>query len=169
MARPTVQDLARHARIPDLDAALNNEDLERFLGAAIEHVESQCGPLDPTSTVTLWSDGGTILLPFYGVESVTVVDATDLPVEVHPGSNLLAGSVRLAYPYAGTYTFSVTRARPAVDALWLATLLIAAYLWDARRGATSNNRPQVGDELEPDRIPPRARTLMAPWMMPGIA
>ncbi len=169
MARPTVEELATHARVKPADVEEFRDDLQRFIGAACGLVESSCGPLDDGSTRRVRLSGGMLLLPFSGVESVTVTGPAGAAVVDVTASDLASGIVRLTGATAGTYTVTVVREKDAEDALWLAALIIAKNLWDLRRGATAT-RPG-DDDLVPERyaVPSQAWGLMAPWADLGVA
>lgn len=140
-----------------------------MLLAATQSVEARCGAMEPrTTTAVVESHYDELYLPEWPVISVTSVDG----VTVDPSVSLTFG--RRWTPAKYTVEYRVGR-DPVPDDLRLATLIIAAHLWETQRGpvgvTTQFTGVQGGTVVMPRgfALPNRALELMDPYMMSVIA
>lgn len=181
MAEVTVEVIAEYLRIPPAERADAQADLVEVTAAAIEHVETLCGPhADDTRTLTVRASGSSVLLPVTRLSAVLEVRRPDgTVVDVDPVDvDLLAGILVLRDPTPGDWQVDVAFTGRAAS-LTLAVKIIASHLWETRRGTADPARRRVyanGDAREPVRsvpigvaIPSRASQLMAPYVVPGFA
>lgn len=173
----TANQLAKHLNIttPTSDQSAK---LEEHLAAAIEHVQSRCGPLDVTEqTMKVRTAGTFLVLPATRLGTVTEVrDPSGDVVDVDADAiDLEAGIVEVPHPMPGTWQVKVTPVEPP-KSLKLAVMIIAGHLWETQRGRGDQQRAAMlaagGDAPRPAgsgfAIPSRASDLMAPYLLPGI-
>lgn len=178
----TPEVIAEYLRIPAGERADAQDDLVEVTAAAIEHVETLCGPHadDDTRTLTVRASGSSVLLPVTRLSAVLEVRRPDgTVVDVDPVDvDLLAGILVLRDPTPGDWQVDVAFTGRAAS-LTLAVKIIASHLWETRRGTADPARRRLyanGDAREPVRsvpigvaIPSRASQLMAPYVVPGFA
>jgi hypothetical protein len=170
----------------------DDAELQRTLDAAESHVTKRCGPLGPTeTTVTAALSGDQLVLPATRLATVAAVrDPDGQLVTLDTGAtNLLSGIVRVPYRRPGFWSVDITSAQDmAGDArladLRLATLIIAAHLWETQRVPGRAARPGFGQPADqpalrgfaipepcghPDRaLPAAGRGLMLDTAAPAV-
>lgn len=169
----TVPDLRRH-----LNKTTNADDaeLQVMLDAAAEVVQALIGTSFDVVAVTerVAVHGGTVLLSRRPV--VGAVSFNGSPVD-EGQINRAAGVIYTAdpYPVAASVTYS-TGSGVVPASVKLATLIIAAHLWETQRmpGQSADSRPAGfgGADGIPDAtpfsgfaIPNRAQELLAQWLV----
>lgn len=175
MTRPTVADLVAFAQVPDREADDLEDELAQHLAAAVAYVEGRCGPMvDGTRRVQM-RHPYRLVMPFGRLDTVSVVDSTGAEVEVEDEfTDYEAGVLHVYASRLGRYTVTFTREPEGLESLRLATVMIAAHLWDTRRGSVGNS----GDYGAPEAmyapgygfaVPRRAADIMAPFTTPVVA
>lgn len=154
--------------------------LKEALDAAVEWVETQIGPLDSAARdYTVYPDGRSLVLPdthLLEVSAITAPDGSD--VAVPDDVNRLAGVITFpARLRRGEWTVTATT-REHGASVALAVKIIAAHLFDVKRGASSAGprtdifNPVGGDTLTGGSsgfaIPRRAAQLLAPFKRPRV-
>lgn len=157
-------------------AAANADDaeLQATLDAAEAHVASLCGAFGgDASTLVAHATGDQLVLPATRLTGITQVrDPDGEVVELADGAvNLLSGIVRLPYRRRGAWAVDVTTGDQIPPDLKLATLIIAAHLWETQRvpGANRGSFGQQAPVPSGFAIPNRAATLLGPYRIPVIA
>ena len=155
-------------------AGAQDAELQRTLTAAENLVTARCGPLgSAAATLNVHASGTNLVLPRTRLASVAAVrDPDGNVVELGPGAvNLLSGIIRLPYRRAGAWSVDITAAADIPADLELAILIIAAHLWETQRVPGARRPGQQPEAPVPGgfAIPNRAKTLMAPYMLPVIA
>lgn len=170
----TLAELKKHLG-RNVDTAQDSE-LTLVLEAAHEAVEAHIGPvLWRTVSETVRARSGVVLLRTAPVVSVTALTASLLPVShvLHAEAGIL--TVGTEGDLEATYVAGRTLVPAAVR---LATLIIAAHLWEQqqRRSRTLPGRdlatvPMVEDQAVPMgfAVPARALELLAPYRRVVIA
>lgn len=154
-------------------AGVDDAELQRTLDAAELHVAAVCGGFGP-STLAARLSGDQLVLPavrLTGVVAVRDPDGVDVTLNTD-AVNLLSGIVRVPYRRAGTWAVDVTTESAMPADLRLATLIIAAHLWETQRvpGAGQGfGQPTAARPGAAWAIPNRAATLMAPYLLPVLA
>ena len=177
MALPTLDDLKTQLNIPGTG---NDAELQDMLDAAIDVVQNIVGPLSTGSvTETHYNVAG----PFLVLRKVPVGSLTALSVRWYAGMSAVdqdiagylldpdTGVVRTAngYPLKGDITVTYTSGYDTVPvAVHLATLIIAANLWETQRGAMPLPANATDDDYAANvgfapAIPNRAKTLLEPF------
>jgi len=177
VALPDLTDFKAHLNITGTD---DDAELQSMLDAAVDVVENIVGTLSPRSTTeTHYNVSG----PFLVLRKVPVGALTALSVRLYVGmvaadqdvSGYLldpdTGVVRTAngYPLRGDITVTYTAGYDAVPAaVGLATLIIAAQLWETQRGAMPLPANATDDDTSAmvgfaPAIPNRAKTLLEPF------
>jgi hypothetical protein len=181
---PTLPDLKAHLDITGTD---DDAELTTMLDAAIDVVENIVGPLasSPVTETHYAASGPTLVTRRAPLIALTAVstrwypgtvwadqDVTDYEVNTDTGEIrqangwLFCGDVKL------TYTVGYSDVPPSVS---LATLVIAANLWETQRGAMPLPANSTDDEYAANvgfapAIPNRAKTLLEPHALgPRIA
>jgi hypothetical protein len=157
-------DLKEHLNI---SSAASDSELLLMLDAANEVVSSMVGDLDG-STVTervVVPYGGTVILSGRPVSNVQLNGGAVSGFTVNSAAGLLY-NVGVTGPATVTYTVGGGSTPSAVV---LATLIIAAHLWETQRGATPVGPLATADDtaLTPGlgfAIPNRARELLEPFV-----
>ena len=175
---PTVDQFAEHLRRDPF----KGDDARRatqHLDAATSVVRSRCGlPPADEHVHRVHPSGRTLVLPVWGdgLSVIEIRDPAGVVVAMDAGlSRLSSGVVGVPVARPGAWTVKVAAdASPVPEELALATLIIAAHLWETQRGTSA--RPQAfpgGGEERPSgmgyAIPNRAAELMAPHVVPTVA
>jgi|GEM_PF-1442638 len=185
MALVTPAEVASHLNITPSPTGAELTKLTEHTTAALEYVESQCGPLGDAEgdelTFSVRPSGDSLVLPAARLAAVTEVrDPDDALVDVAPAQvDLLAGVVERV-PVSGPGTWQVTVTLEGRGAsLKLAVKIIAGHLWETQRGRTDPHRAAMhangGDRdrvpVSPTgfAIPARAAQLISPFVLPGFA
>jgi len=166
----SLTDLKAHLNIGE-SSSVDEAELDDILDAATELVQSMVGSFDvATVTETVAVYGGTVLLSQAPTGAVAVVDYYGNAVTgstVNVTARLLYvpavyGPVTVTYPAGTGFVPAGVR---------LATLIIAAHLWETQRGVSpsplSLQGADVGEFSVPGlgfAIPNRARELLAPYV-----
>lgn len=173
----TLEEVKRHANIT---SSKDDDELRMIVGAAQEHVESLIGPVlhrtvvqtedVPFRSSSRLGTPGMVLLDTRPVLSITSITSAGQPVLDYvadvPGGVVtnVRGSIVVTYMAGRT---------SCPDAVRMATLIVAAYLWRTQLGSSPSALPQ---DDTPDMGPAfgpgfeRAAELLAPYMLaPGIA
>jgi len=173
---PTLDDFKRHQNIT---TSTDDAELSDILAAAVEVTEGIVGPLRGRSVTEthrrVASD--VVILRHRPVLSLDAV-AQRAYAGWEPVGQLLAdfdvdpdaGLLRLAsgYPIRGDITVTYTAGFDTVpQAVWLATLIIGAHLWETQRGSQplplQGSDPDVLPSGAGFAIPNRAAELLAPY------
>lgn len=150
---PTVADLKAHMQYGTDDDGTDDDELRYFLTAALEVAESIVGPLAPrTVTETHYGVSSDLLVlreaPVVSLTSVSTLTPyllADFTVDAETGIVRLAAGRRIY----GDVTVTYVAGRSAIPyAVSLATLIIAAHLWETQRGSGPSAGP-----LQPDLAP----------------
>jgi hypothetical protein len=171
----SVIDLAELKPHLNSTASADDEELQRTLDAAEQHVTKLCGSLTGGSTtVAAYQSGDQLVLP--------AVRLTGTPVVVDPDGhtvaiadrdvNLLSGIVRVPYRRRGPWRVTVATSSEMPADVRLAVLIIAAHLWETQRVPGRSTSPGFGQAAAVPTgfaIPNRAATLLAPYMLPVLA
>jgi uncharacterized phiE125 gp8 family phage protein len=185
VALPNLPDLKTHL---NMTGTSNDAELQDILDAAIELVENIVGPLEP-GTVTevhrATSAVSTLVLRRVPVSALTAVSARYGSTVLTPLTladyelDAATGIVRLVNGgyFAGDYVVQYTAGFGTVPAsVRLATLIIAAHLWETQRGAAGS--PLAQQQAEYDQaaplglgfaIPARAQSLLEPYRLTQVA
>lgn len=181
MAAPLLIDFKQHLNIPDNDTT-DDAELQSMLDAAVNVVENIVGPLTtaPVTETHYQAHGPMLVTRRAPVSSLTNLSVrwypgmawTDLDVsgyELDPDTGairasngwLFSGDVQI------TYVVGVDNTPPAVA---LATLIIAANLWETQRGAMPLPANSTDDDMSANvhfapAIPNRAKTLLEPYAL----
>lgn len=183
MSLPSLSDLKAHLNNP---SAADDDELQLILDAAVNVVEGIVGPLSsPTVTETHFAVASPVLV----LRSFPVAALTSVSLRQYVGT--AAAEVTSDYlldPAQGTLrrtdggyirgdvtvTYIAGWDTPPAAVL-LATLIIAAQLWETQRGAmplpmqSSDAAPPINVGYAPG-IPTRAKTLLEPFARPpGVA
>lgn len=151
-----------------------DEELWKKLLAATSRLEDEVGHMMPHAQVDIIrsSPRGNLMLPEWPVLSVEEVrDGNDTvlggyDVEIKAGRILLSACMRAFY----TVTYTVGR-DPVPEALWEATLVTAAHLWETQRGPILAPTLGGGPQQRPARgfaLPNRARELIVGHLAPVL-
>jgi hypothetical protein len=159
----SLSDVKAHLNITSTD---NDDELQLMLDAASETVRSLVGSITDDVAEVLPVHNGTIILSRRNVTDVLL--HPDEPVSgftVNHEAGLVYG-VPLIGRVSVTYSVG-DGARPA--SLTLATLIIAAHLWETQRGAAPSGPLAADDDtgIVPGlgyAIPNRARELLEPFI-----
>lgn len=172
----TLAEVKRHLNI-DTDDASQDMELDLIRGAAQEHVESLIGPvLHRTVTqVAPTSADGVAVLNTLPVVSVTGVTGSGGALTGY-ALNASAGTVSAVWSSVPvTVTYRAGR-DSCPDAVRLATLIVAAHLWQTQLGNAPSALPDDGlQDFQPAfgvgfAMPARAAELLAPYLLlPGVA
>ena len=166
-----VLDLKRHLNIPSSDAT-DDAELDLMLGSAQDAVEGLIGPvLWRTVTETHATALGSLVLNQFPVISVTSVEQSATPLTGWV-ADLSTGKVS-GLPTCAQVTATYVAGRTTVpSAIALATLIIAAHLWDTQRGNAPSALP-VNEEPQFTAsfgigfaIPSRAAELLSAYLKP---
>lgn len=175
---PTVADLKAHLQYPANDDGTDDGELGYFLSAAVEVVEGIVGPLSPCSvTETHYGVSSNLIVldkaPVVSLTSVTTAVPrllTDFTLDAETGVLRTIPGIRIY----GDVTVTYVVGRSGVPfGVHLASVVIAAHLWQTQRG----NGPSAGP-LQPDLAPPvpmgfaipsRATELLAPYRQVRVA
>lgn len=179
MPAPTLPDLKAHL---DIDGGYTADDAELtdMLNAAVEVVENIVGPLASESVTEIHYalSGPTIV-----TRRVPLIEVTAVSTRWYPGmdwaaqdvtgyeANTVTGEIRQAngWLFRGdvqlTYSVGYTDVPASVS---LATLIIAANLWETQRGAMPLPANSTDDDYAANvgfapAIPNRAKTLLEPY------
>lgn len=170
----TLVDFAEHINRGDgfADSAY---EAEMQVQAAIDHVESLCGPMTPRDVIVsgVVVRRGVWVPPVWPVLSATAIDGAGAAVTVAVDT---AGIVQFP-ARSGPHIVTLRVGRePVPAALVLATYIIASHLWDTQRGKSARPLPsQFGQGEDMARtpmgfaVPHRAAQLMAPYVPLAIA
>jgi hypothetical protein len=159
------------------------EEMQRTLDAAEGYVAARIGrPLGATTaTYRVVPVGRRLTVPATNLTGLGVTDPDGVPVVLEEWRvNLRSGVIELPYTSGGRHRrrpFTVTVTfDPAIDPdLELATLIIAAHLWQTQRtaGQGENRPPGFGGNAPAApvgfAIPNRAATLLERFTQPVIA
>lgn len=177
----TVKDLANFINAPTYVDDLKIEPgrtLAESLAAAVEWVETQVGPLDSvTRDYTVYPSGRALVLPDTHLVAVTAIaDPDGRAVTIPADVNRLAGVI--TFPgrlRGGEWTVTAT-SREHGSAVALAVKIIAAHLFDVKRGGSNDgpraeifnpvNGGQPGGGRTGFAVPSRAVQLLAPFRRP---
>jgi hypothetical protein len=156
-----------------------DDELQRTLDAAEQHVIRLCGPLAGGTSVEAYLSGDQLVLPMTRLAAApTVTDPDGRAVVLAARDvNLLSGIIRVPYRRSGPWTVAVTSSAEVPADLRLAVLIIAAHLWETQRvpGAGQGGGQGFGQQSAAARpgaawaVPNRAATLMGPYLLPTIA
>jgi hypothetical protein len=177
VALPTLVDLKTYLNITE---TADDGELTDMLDAAVNVVENIVGPLSGTPvTETHYGVAG----PFLVLRRVPAASLTAVSVRLYTGMDPVAqdvtaysvdtdtGVVRLVngYPLRGDVTVTYSAGYDTVPAaVSLATLIVAAQLWETQRGAmplpanATDDQTSFGVGFAP-AIPDRAKTLLEPF------
>jgi hypothetical protein len=173
---PTLDDFKTHLNIPGTS---NDAELADVLSAARDVVEAAVGSLaTQTITETHRNMASDVVILNHRPAGVLV----SIDVRAYPGSGKVtqdlldydldpeSGLLRLAsgYPIFGDVTVSYTSGFETVPyAVWLATLIIGAHLWETQRGAQplplQGGEPDLLSSGSGYAVPNRAAELLAPY------
>ncbi|MCR6647791.1 MAG: hypothetical protein NVV70_06485 [Cellulomonas sp.] len=176
----TVKQLADFINAPEYAADVKAEPgrtLKESLDATVEWVETQVGPLDSVARdYTVYPDGRALVLPDTHLVAVTaIVDPDGHPVTIPTDVNRLAGVI--TFPgrlRRGEWTVTA-QSREHGSAVSLAVKIIAAHLFDVKRGGNADGpRASIFDPVNGGStggktgfaIPARAAQLLAPFRRP---
>ena len=162
----SLEDVKAHL---DITSAANDDELLLMLDAASEMVRSIVGSFSPVAvTEQVAATGGTALLRQRPAFDATVVDyygATLTGFTLNSAAGLIYGLPSAYGPLTVTYTAGGSDVPASVT---LATLIIAAHLWETQRGAAPVGPLAAEDvALAPGigfAIPNRARELLEPFV-----
>ena len=179
MPAPTLADVKEQLNITDV---AHDAELQAYLDAAQAVVESKVGAFVSTSvTETVRSCGPRLMLNRLPLLSVTSLTATapgtttyataDLAWNGASGVVWLARGGSLAGEWVATY--ATGRADVPAD-VSLATLIIAAHLWETQRGPSAPSGALPSDVIDQPiavgyLIPRRALELLNAHTLPGFA
>jgi hypothetical protein len=170
--------VAGFASLDELKAHLNitrtsnDDELLLMLDAATDMVRSMVGSFDAGAvTERVAARGGTVVLSRRPPANVTVADSTGDSVTgftVNAAAGLVYDVAARTGPLTVSYTVGDGQVPPSVA---LATLIIAAHLWQTQRGPASSGplAAASSDDLTTVpgagyAIPNRARELLQPFM-----
>lgn len=170
-------EFAEHINRSDAFTTGDAIEAELHVNAAVEVVESMCGPLAPREVVVTDAAAvrGTWVASVWPVLSAAAVNAYDSS-EVADVTVDAAGRVRFGtYTGAGTFDVTLQVGRDPIPAsIVLATYIIASHLWETQRGRSA--RPGLFGQGEDVTITPmgfavpaRAAQLLAPHRAPSVA
>lgn len=170
----------------NITSTTHDDELNAYVQAAIDYVNSVCGPTDNVTVVeTHYGYGGTGVLvlkqsPVVSVSAVTSAQTSN-PTDYDASTFVLDSSTGLlrltdggvwSLPVTVTYLAGRTEVPAALN---LAARIIAAHLWETQRG-NSRGRPIAGADdadVSPSAgysIPRRAVELLAPYRLaPAVA
>lgn len=181
MTMPTLPDLKAHLNI-DTDDTADDAEFTFMLDAAVNVVESIVGPMSQAPvTETHYHTSGPMLV----TRRAPVSSLTDLSVRWYPGMDWAdqdvtayeldpdTGAIRSAsgWLFSGDVRITYTVGYDAVPmAVFLATLIIAANLWETQRGAMPLPANATDDDMSANvhfapAIPNRAKTLLEPYAL----
>lgn len=168
-----VADFARHMNMtPPTSGSDTETKLSRYLGAAEKYVTDRCGPLQQTSIeYKLRPSGRYLVTPDIRLTAVTAVTDPDGATVTPRDINLAAGVLELtaAPTKPGDWIVTATVGAATVnDDLALATLFVAAQLWDSSQRGQGGRPSADGTVPRGFAAPARALELMADYMLPGI-
>lgn len=178
MARPNLADLKAHLNI---SSSTNDDELADILDAAIELVENIVGPLEADGVTEIHSRVSSDVLV---LRSMPAADLTSISFRAGLSTTPLtlsdfeldstAGIVRVVTGsgFYGDYVVEYTAGFDTLPAsVRLATLIIAAHLWETQRGMSPSAlalQPDV-DQAVPQgvgyAIPSRAEALLEPYRL----
>ncbi len=164
----TLGDLKAHLNL-NLSSTANDGELALMLDAAEDVVRSLIGSQFPGVSVTerVVSVGGTVILSGRSVDDVQLNGGAVDGFTVNRAAGLLYDVPHTAGPLTATYT---TGGGGVPAAITLATLIIAAHLWETQRGnAGGPVAAENADAFGPPpvagyAIPNRARDLLARYV-----
>lgn len=178
-APPTVADLKTHL---DITSGGDDAELQDMLDAAVDVVENIVGPISPRPvTETHYAVSGPTLV----TRRAPVASVTNLSTRLYPGLAWAdqsvgdyvvdgdTGVIRTAtgYMLRGDVTITYLAGYATVPtAVFLATLIIAANLWETQRGADPLPANSTDDISSANvgfapAIPDRAKTLLEPFAL----
>jgi uncharacterized phiE125 gp8 family phage protein len=183
VALPNLTDLKTHL---NMTGSSNDTELQDILDAAIELVENIVGPLEaaPVTEIHPRVSSGVLVLRRVPAANMTAISfragLTSTPLTLSDYElDSTSGIVRVVSGsgFYGDYVVEYTAGFAAVPAsVRLATLIIAAHLWETQRGAASS--PLAQQQAEYDQpaplglgfaIPARAQTLLEPYRLTLVA
>lgn len=166
----TLGELKRHL---NKQSNADDDELQDILDAATEVVASLVGTTFDAGAVTerVTATGGTVLLSRRPVVGPVLLDGVEVAEDqIDRAAGLLHGvytSVASYWRPSSSVTYATDGAVPA--SVMLATLIIAAHLWETQRGASISPVSQdagMGDTSFSGAgfaIPNRARELLEPF------
>lgn len=179
MATPTLSDLKTHL---DITTSEDDAELSDILDAAVGVVENIVGPIAPRPVTEIhYAVSGPTLV----TRRAPVSSLTDLSTRLYPGLGWTdqsvgdyvldgdTGVIRTATGYMIRGDVTITY-RAGYDtcpaAVSLATLIIAAQLWETQRGADPLPANSTDDMASANvgfapAIPDRAKTLLEPYAL----
>lgn len=164
-----VDEVKKHANIT---SSTSDDELQLMCEAAQDMVEGLIGPvLWRTVTQRINANGSTLVLNTLPVVSVTSLTSGGSPATFTAVDGGMLTDVTVRGDVVVTYVAGRTEVPGAVR---LATLIIAAHLWQTQLGSAPtqlqdgfNSEPTVGVGYA---IPNRAADLLAPYLtLPGVA
>lgn len=152
----------------------DDEELWQKTLAATSRLEDEVGPMMPRAQVDIVrsSPRGNLMLPVWPVLSVEEVrDANDTVLGGYD-VEIKAGRILLGACWRAFYTVEYTVGRdPMPEALWEATKVTAAHLWETQRGPILTAARGGGQPAVPARgfaLPNRARELIVGHLAPVL-
>lgn len=170
----SLTDLKAHLNIT---TTVDDVELEMVRAAAEAHVEALVGAiLHRTVTETLTARNGAVALR--QLPALAVTSATSSGAALTTTLDSSAGLVALNRTVSGAVEVTYTVGRTSVpESVRLATLIVAAHMWDTQRGNTPSAYPGAAGAVDETvtfglgfTVPNRAMELLSPYLLvPGVA